>query len=250
MSRSVLALQDMELQPERARRRLQSLDMVSACGRLAGFTSTAMRGRRGHQLAQQLQPLWPPALRSKKLTPVRLPPGRLRLATRPSWTGSPPVAKTIGIVVVAALAASAGEGCSRDDHARPGGEPDRPPAPAADRIGLRPAVFDRHVLALDIAGFLQALAERARTVREPVRRCAAEKPDHRHRRLLRARRERPRRRRAAEQRDELPPPHAGHGGSLPRVPPPIIPARDPPGAGGLTHQEPAGGRVSRSLGQT
>ena len=28
-------------------------------------------------------------------------------------------------------------------------------------------------------------------------------PDHRHRRLLRARRERPRRRRAAEQRDEL-----------------------------------------------
>ena len=31
----------------------------------------------------------------------------------------------------------------------------------------------------------------------------AEKPDHRHRLLLRARRERPRRRRAAEQRDEL-----------------------------------------------
>ena len=33
--------------------------------------------------------------------------------------------------------------------------------------------------------------------------------------LLRARRERPRRRRAAEQRDELPPSHAGQGGSLP-----------------------------------
>jgi hypothetical protein len=31
----------------------------------------------------------------------------------------------------------------------------------------------------------------------------AEKPDHRHRRLLRARRERPRRRRSAQQRDEL-----------------------------------------------
>jgi len=30
-----------------------------------------------------------------------------------------------------------------------------------------------------------------------------QKPDHRHHRLLRARRERPRRRRAAEQRDEL-----------------------------------------------
>jgi hypothetical protein len=42
-----------------------------------------------------------------KLIPVTLPPGRLRLATRPSLTGSPPVAKTIGTVVVAALAPSA-----------------------------------------------------------------------------------------------------------------------------------------------
>src|SRR5262249_39977383 len=43
----------------------------------------------------------------KKLTPVTLPPGRLRLATRPNLTGSVPLANTIGIVVVAALAASA-----------------------------------------------------------------------------------------------------------------------------------------------
>jgi hypothetical protein len=41
------------------------------------------------------------------LTPVRLPPGRLKLATTPNSTGSTPVAKTIGIVAVAALAASA-----------------------------------------------------------------------------------------------------------------------------------------------
>src|ERR1700736_6625785 len=39
-------------------------------------------------------------------TPVTLPPGRLRLATRPSLTGSAPVMKRIGIVDVAALAAS------------------------------------------------------------------------------------------------------------------------------------------------
>ena len=44
----------------------------------------------------------------KWVTPVTLPPGRLRLATRPSRTGSLPVVKTIGIVVVAAFAASAG----------------------------------------------------------------------------------------------------------------------------------------------
>ena len=41
------------------------------------------------------------------VTPVMLPPGRLRLATRPSLIGSPPVSKMIGMVVVAAFAASA-----------------------------------------------------------------------------------------------------------------------------------------------
>jgi len=44
---------------------------------------------------------------ARKLAPVTLPPGRLRLATRPSLTGSAPLVKTIGTVVVAALAASA-----------------------------------------------------------------------------------------------------------------------------------------------
>jgi hypothetical protein len=50
-----------------------------------------------------------------KLTPVTLPPGRLRLVTRFSLIGSPPVAKTIGIVVVAALAAMA-DSVVRSDH--------------------------------------------------------------------------------------------------------------------------------------
>jgi putative ABC transport system substrate-binding protein len=71
-----------------------------------------------------------------------------------------------------------------------------------------PAIFDRHALAFDIAGFLQTLAKRAQSVRERIGRCRMEKPDHRHRRLLRARPERPRRHRAAEQSDELPPRHS------------------------------------------
>ncbi len=50
---------------------------------------------------------FPPNSPAKKTTPVTLPPGRLRRATRPSRTGSLPVAKTIGTVAVAALAASA-----------------------------------------------------------------------------------------------------------------------------------------------
>jgi hypothetical protein len=40
-------------------------------------------------------------------TPVRLPPGRARLATSPASTGSTPLVKTTGIVAVAAFAASA-----------------------------------------------------------------------------------------------------------------------------------------------
>ena len=41
-------------------------------------------------------------------TPVALPPGRLRLATNPTLTGSSPMLKTMGMVDVAAFAASAG----------------------------------------------------------------------------------------------------------------------------------------------
>ena len=95
------------------------------------------------------------------VTPVTLPPGRFEAGDKSVPTGSPPVAKTIGIVVVAALAASA-EGVPATRQSRsPDGEPDRPPTPAIDRNRpFRPAIFDRYVLALDIAGFFQALTER------------------------------------------------------------------------------------------
>jgi hypothetical protein len=55
---------------------------------------------------QQLQ-LFCASSATKEFTPVILPPGRLKLATRPSLTGSSPVRKTIGMVAVAALAARA-----------------------------------------------------------------------------------------------------------------------------------------------
>ena len=42
-----------------------------------------------------------------KVTPVTLPPGRLRLATKPVLIGSAPTTKTTGVVVDAALAACA-----------------------------------------------------------------------------------------------------------------------------------------------
>src|SRR5204862_7972770 len=89
---------------------------------------------------------------AKKVTPVRLPPGRARLATRPSATGSPQPVKTIGIVEVAAFAArDCGITTARRDHVdfavdEIGGHC-REPAVAT----LRPPVFGQHVLSIDEA---------------------------------------------------------------------------------------------------
>src|SRR5262245_320284 len=74
-------------------------------------------------------------------------------------------------------------------------------------LTLRPAVFDRYILALNEACFLQTLAQRDHEVRGVSERGAPQETNNRHRRLLRPRRERPRRR-AAEERDELASPHA------------------------------------------
>src|SRR5262245_39767399 len=72
-----------------------------------------------------------------------------------------------------------------------------------------PAVVDRHVLALDIARLFEALAKGTQALGNRFGRSDFEKSDHRHRRLLRARRERPRGRcTAAEQDDEFAPSYA------------------------------------------
>ena len=92
--------------------------------------------------------------------------------------------------MVADLAASTAGGASRDDHGDL----------AANQIGrqlrqsieltLRPAVFDRHVLALDIAGILEALTKAAR--RSPDRQTIGSRnPITGIARLLRARGKRP-----------------------------------------------------------
>src|SRR5262249_47403686 len=69
-------------------------------------------------------------------------------------------------------------------------------------LGLCPAIFNFHVLAFDIAKFAETGSKRRQERRIGPGKPAAQKPDHRQRRLLRSRRERPRRR-AAEQRYEL-----------------------------------------------
>ena len=124
--------------------------------------------------------------------PVALPPGRARLATRPSWTGSSPTPKTIGIVAVAALAASAGRVAGRGDHGHLSADQIGHQCRQAIVLALQPVVLDRHVLAFDVAGFVETFAERGHIARGGIGRPVVDKPDHRQRRLLRARRERPR----------------------------------------------------------
>src|SRR4051812_46361952 len=123
----------------------------------------------------------------RKLIPVRLPPGRAKLATRPVTTGSFPAVKTIGIVQVAFFASYGSEASGCHNHIDL----------AADEIGskfgqpiipvLRPAVFERNVLSLDIAGLAQPPVERGHTWRSRARRRTGEEADHRNRLVLRAR---------------------------------------------------------------
>src|SRR5258708_6039924 len=64
-------------------------------------------------------------------------------------------------------------------------------------------VLDRYVPAFDIAGFVEAFAERGRVGCADIGRAGVDEPDHRQRRLLRACCERPRGCRAADKRDEF-----------------------------------------------
>src|SRR5262249_16447113 len=99
-------MQDMGSQPERARRRVHLARLCLRNGRIGRIDQHGHGGRRRDHFMQQLQLLGPISTPST-VTPVRLPPGRLRLAISFISTGSTLVKKTIGIVVVAALAGSA-----------------------------------------------------------------------------------------------------------------------------------------------
>src|SRR6516165_629406 len=83
-----------------------SRNVVSVVEELPGLTSTAIRTALGTRSCSRPNRLATISA-DKKLMPVALPSGRARLATRPSLTGSSATPKTIGIVVVAALAARA-----------------------------------------------------------------------------------------------------------------------------------------------
>ena len=103
--------------------------------------------------------------------PVRLPPGRAMLATSPAATGSVPVSNTTGIDDVASFATRAASNPpaavitstlrATRSAASSGNRSARP---------FRPAIFERDVPTLDIAGFAQPFVER-RQERSEWRRC-------------------------------------------------------------------------------
>src|SRR5262245_23267423 len=74
-------------------------------------------------------------------------------------------------------------------------------------LTFRPTVRDRNIVAFDIAGFIEAFSKCAQPMGLCASRRAAEKSNHRHCWLLRARSERPRGYTAAEKCDVFPPPH-------------------------------------------
>ena len=75
-------------------------------------------------------------------------------------------------------------------------------------LSVRPAIFDLNVLALDVAGLIQALEEPGRRQCERLRREKSKKPYHLHRGLLRARGKRQCDHPSAERGYELPPANA------------------------------------------
>src|SRR5262249_54034172 len=88
----------------------------------------------------------------KKLTPVRLPPGRLRLATRPDLTGSAPIANTMGMVEVAAFIASAETSRAGKDHGDFGSDEFGGKRWQSTDVAFRKNILNRNIATLIKAG--------------------------------------------------------------------------------------------------
>src|SRR5215831_20858935 len=149
--------------------------------RLFGLSSTAKRAALGSNSCKIPSRLVPSSA-FMELIPVKLPPGRLRLATRPISTGSAPTPKTIGTVAVIAFAASAAV-C-----ARRGGDHGHSPLHQIAHQFRQPSIivvceteFDRHIAAFDEACFVQAFAERRHNTSTQLRHTGIHKSNHRYR---------------------------------------------------------------------
>src|SRR5262249_13179535 len=206
-SRSVLADRIWSCSPRLAAAACRSREKPSARAGLVGSTSTAKIVALGSNSCNSSSRFGPNSA-FKLVTPVRLPPGRFRLATSPTLARVAPTPKDDGILPIPPLAPTCRSiAAGRHNHGHLTVNQFGRKHRQSIILAFRPAIFDLDVLAFDISCLFQSLAERTQAdrVSGQVRRCAAEEPDHWHRGLLRARRERPRNRRAAECSQQFPP---------------------------------------------
>ena len=97
---------------------------------------------------------------AKLESPVTLPPGRARLATKPAPTGSPALAITMGMVVVAFFAANAGwRPCDHDQINLKTNQVRRKLRQALSLLLGKP-VLDGDILSLNPSKLAQLLPER------------------------------------------------------------------------------------------
>ena len=127
--------------------------------RIAGSRRTAARVTFGAICLNNSSHL-PHKLYSNVMNPVALPPGRARLSTKPTLTGSTTITKTIGIVWVA-CSDRRHSSAARDEDDHPGRA--RPDSAAylssVGDVGAWPAIVDLYVSAFDLAGSAAALEE-------------------------------------------------------------------------------------------
>src|SRR6516164_9274331 len=83
--------------------RFEGVQVIGSNGAMAGSNTIATRATRG-AISFRSSTHLPPSEFSILVKPLRLPPGRERRATNPLPTGSPTIAKTMGMVATKALA--------------------------------------------------------------------------------------------------------------------------------------------------
>src|SRR5262245_49157728 len=153
-SRSVLAFKTWSSSPKLGAAACISFVLVSATVELAGLTSRAMTLAVGTNSCSNCSRFGPIST-FVLVTPVALPPGRLRLATSPSWTGVGGHFENDRNGCIRCLCRKRRLSARRSYHGHL----------TMDQIShhrrqlisstLRPAVFDRDVAANDVTGFAQ-----------------------------------------------------------------------------------------------
>ena len=140
-------------------------------------------------------------------TRAGVPPGRLRLSTRPNLIGSTPTPKTIGMVLVAPLAASTDGVLIVASTANVQSNQMSSQVRQLVIISVGPSVLNRNIPAFVVTSSAKALTKRRHKMCRCVGGCGVRISNHRHPGLLRARRERPRTRGGAKNSDEFASPH-------------------------------------------